>query len=153
MMMSAQLVSILVMFISGIAVGAVIDCTRTVLNEIPSKIIGRFTYLVEWIIWILLGICTFYYLFLVKGGQWRVVDPLAQIAGIFAYEFIFQKIARFFGRVIVTILIKPIFFIGRLVVRIIRTIIHVLLKGIALLVRPIYKLYKKYLAKSFQKKK
>lgn len=153
MMMSAQLVSILVMFISGIAVGAVIDCTRTLLNEVPSKIMGRFTYLVEWTIWVLLGICTFYFLFVVKGGQWRVVDPLAQIAGIFAYEFIFQRIARFLGRVIVTILIKPIFFIVHLLVQIISSIIRILLKGIALLVRPIYKLYKKYLAKSFQKKK
>lgn len=153
MMMSAQLVSILVMFISGIAVGAVIDCTRTVLNEIPSKIIRRFTYLVEWIVWIFLGICTFYFLFLVKGGQWRVVDPLAQIAGIFAYEFIFQKLARLIGRVFVNILIKPVFFMGHLIVRIIHNLIRILLKGIALLARPFYKFYKKYLAKSFQKKK
>ncbi|MEK4423584.1 spore cortex biosynthesis protein YabQ [Solibacillus sp. FSL K6-1523] len=152
-MMSAQLVSILVMFISGIAVGAVIDCTRTVLNEIPSKIMGRFTYIVEWIIWIFLGICTFYFLFLVKGGQWRVVDPLAQIAGIFAYEFIFQKIARFLGRVVINVLIRPILFIGHLIILIIRNVVYVILKSIALLVRPIYKLYKKYLPKSFQKKK
>lgn len=152
-MMSAQLVSILVMFMSGIAVGAVIDCTRTVLNEIPSKIMGRFTYIVEWIIWIFLGICTFYFLFLVKGGQWRVVDPLAQIAGILAYEFMFQKIARFFGRVIVSIVFKPIFFTLDLIVRIIFNLIRILLKGIAFLIRPIYKLYKKYLGKYFQKKK
>lgn len=152
-MMSAQLVSILVMFMSGIAVGAVIDCTRTVLNEIPSKIMGRFTYVVEWIIWIFLGICTFYFLFLVKGGQWRVVDPLAQIVGILAYEFMFQKIARFFGRVIVNIIFKPIFFILHLIVRVIFNLIRILLKGIAFLVRPIYKFYMKYLGKYFQKKK
>lgn len=152
-MMSAQLISILVMFMSGIAVGAVIDCTRTILNELPNRLLRRVTHLVELVVWIFLGICTFYFLFSLKGGQWRIVDPLAQITGIFAYEFIFQKIARFIGRVFVAIFIKPLLFIIHLIVRIILKVIRLLQVGIELLIRPFYKLYKKYLSKSFQKMK
>ena len=149
MMMSAQLVSMFLMFISGIAVGAVIDCTRTLIWQIPLKWVHKVAFFFEWLIWLFLGICTFYLLFLIKGGQWRVVDPLAQIAGIVAYEFIFQKIIRFIGRVIVTILIKPLYYVVRLIVGIVRTLIRWTIAGIVLLFRPITKLFKKYLLKSF----
>ncbi len=145
MMMSAQLVSIFVMFISGIAVGAVIDCTRYTVRQIPMQFFRSLATIIEWIVWVFLGICTFYFLFLIKGGQWRVVDPLAQIAGIVAYEFIFQKFIRFIGRLIVNILIKPFFYIGHLFVRFVRTIIRWIVAAIVLLTRPIWKLFKKYL--------
>ena len=145
MMMSAQLVSMFVMFISGIAVGAVIDCTRILIWQIPLKWVHQIATFIEWIIWILLGVCTFYLLFLIKGGQWRVVDPLAQIAGIVAYEFIFQRFIRFIGRMIVNILFKPVFYIVHFIVRILRTIIRWLIAGIMLLFSPITKLFKKYL--------
>ena len=144
-MMSAQLVSMFVMFISGIAVGAVIDCTRILIWQIPLKWVHQIATFIEWIIWILLGVCTFYLLFLIKGGQWRVVDPLAQIAGIVAYEFIFQRFIRFIGRMIVNILFKPVFYIVHFIVRILRTIIRWLIAGIMLLFSPITKLFKKYL--------
>ena len=101
--MSAQLVSMFLMFISGIAVGAVIDCTRTLIWQIPLKWVHQIATFIEWIIWILLGVCTFYLLFLIKGGQWRVVDPLAQIAGINMArdilgqpEFVLPDISHFF---------------------------------------------------------
>ncbi|AWE05962.1 hypothetical protein DCE79_00390 [Lysinibacillus sp. 2017] len=149
MMMSSQLVSIFVMFISGIAVGAVIDCTRYTVRQIPIQFLHRLATIIEWIVWAFLGICTFYFLFLIKGGQWRLVDPLAQIAGIIAYEFIFQKLIRFIGRLIVNILIKPFFYIGHLFVRIVRAIIRWIVKAIVLLNRPILKLFKKYLLKTF----
>lgn len=148
-MMSAQLVSIFVMFISGVAVGAIIDCTRILILQIPLKWMHQIAFIIEWIVWIALGVCTFYFLFFIKGGQWRVVDPLAQIAGIVAYEFIFQKIARFIGKLIVNIFIKPLFFIGHLIVSIISTLIRWIIAGIALIFRPITKLFKKYLLKSF----
>lgn len=139
-MMSAQLISIFAMFISGIAVGAVIDCTRIVLRQIPSDIIRYLTTFIEWLIWLFLGVCSFYLLFLIKGGEWRVVDPLAQLAGIIAYEFIFQKIARFIGRLIVNILIKPFLFICQLIIRLINNIFRGVVAIILFLCRPINKL-------------
>ena len=149
MMMSAQLISIFMMFISGVTVGAIIDFTRIIIWQIPFKWVHQVAFVIEWIIWLFLGVCTFYLLFLIKGGQWRVVDPLAQIAGIIAYEFIFQKIIRFIGRIIFNIVFKPLYYVVHLVIRSIQTIIKWLFAGIALLLRPFTKLLKKYLLKSF----
>ena len=145
MMMSAQLVSIIVMFISGIFVGAIIDGTRTVLQMVPIAFIRRITVFLEWLIWLFLGVCTFYFLFLIKGGQWRVVDPLAQIAGIVTYEFIFQNFFRFTGRIMVNILIRPFYKIGHLFVRFIRSIVRIIVSFIVLLNRPLLKFFKKFL--------
>lgn len=142
-MMSAQLVSIIVMFISGIAVGAVIDCTRTIFYNIPFKSVRYVKTFIEWFVWLALGVCTFYLLFLIKGGQWRVVDPLAQIAGIITYEFVLQRMFRFLGRVFVTLVIKPIYFVGHLIVRFIRTVLRWIVGFFVVLTRPIYKLFKK----------
>lgn len=150
--MSAQLVSMLVMFISGIAVGAVIDCTRSILSQLPFKGLRKITLLIEWVIWLFLGLCTFYFLFLIKGGNWRVVDPLAQIAGIVMYEFVFQKAARLGGRILVNILIRPFFYVGHLFVRLIRGILRLLVAIIVFLSTPIRKIYKKTWFKTFQKK-
>lgn len=152
-MMSVQLVSILVMFISGIAVGAIIDFIRINIQYIPLKNIRRVTWLFEWLVWLLLGISTFYLLFLVKGGQWRFVDPLAQIAGIATYELIFQKIARFLGRLLFNLLIRPILFIGHVIAQIIRSIIRLVVGIMIFIFNPFYKVLKKYLLKIFKTKK
>ena len=149
-MMSAQLVSILVMFISGLAVGAIIDCIRINLNRIPLKNIRRITWLLEWSVWLILGVSTFYLLFLVKGGQWRFVDPLAQIAGIAAYEVVFQNTMRFFGRVFITIFIRPILFIGHVVAKVIASIIKLLKTIIVFLCNPFIKFFRKYILKNFK---
>ena len=148
-MMSAQLISIIIMFISGIAVGAVIDCTRTILQNIPVKRVRYIKTFIEWSIWLALGVSTFYFMFLIKGGQWRVVDPLAQIAGIITYEFMLQRIFRFLGRLFVTIVIKPIFYLVQLVIRFIQMILRWITGFFLFVTRPIYKLFKKILLKTF----
>lgn len=150
MMMSAQLVSIIVMFMSGIAVGAVIDAIRNFLQVVGIR---KMVFLLEWIVWIFLGACTFYFLFLVKGGEWRVVDPLAQITGIVAYDVMFQKFFRLMGRFLVNSIIKPFFFIGHVVVHIIRKMIVILVKVIKGIFYPIYRLVYNIMAKIFQKRK
>ena len=151
-MMSAQLVSIIVMFISGIAVGAVIDGTRTILGQVPSVNFRKIALLVEWAVWLFLAISTFYLLFLIKGGHWRFVDPLAQIVGIISYELFFQNIIRFMGRLIVNILIKPLYYIGHIFVALIRKIIKFLVRLCVLLTNPIFKFFEKYLLKTFKTK-
>ena len=150
MMMSAQLISILVMFISGVAVGAIIDCIRINVNRIPLKNIRRITWILEWIVWLILGVTTFYLLFIVKGGQWRVVDPLAQIAGIATYELLFQKIIRFVGRVCINLFVKPVFFIGHVVIKLVKNIIKLIIGIILFICRPFIKFFKKYLLKNFK---
>lgn len=151
--MSAQLVSIIVMFISGIAVGMVIDGTRIITRQFPIKFIRDIARYLEGLVWLLLAISTFYLLFLIKGGQWRFVDPLAQIVGMISYELFFQKMARFIGRLFVNIVIKPIYFIGHVFVVIIRKIIQFVIGLCLLLINPIFKFFEKYLLKSFKSKK
>ena len=150
--MSAQLVSIVVMFMSGIAVGAVIDAARIITIQIPFKFMRNIALLVEWLVWFFLAISTFYLLFLIKGGQWRFVDPLAQILGIISYELFFQNIIRFIGRVIVNIFIKPLYYIGHIFVAVIRKIIKFLIALCILITNPIIKVFKKYLLKTFKSK-
>ena len=150
--MSAQLVSILVMFVSGIAVGAVIDGTRTIVGQVPHIIFRKMVVLIEWCVWLFLAISTFYLLFLIKGGHWRFVDPAAQLLGIISYELFFQNITRFIGRLIVNIIIKPIYYIGHMFVALIRKIIKLIVKLLVLLTNPIFKVFEKYLIKNFKSK-
>lgn len=148
--MSAQLVSILVMFISGIAVGAIIDFIRINIRFIPLKNLRRVTWLFEWLVWLFLGISTFYLLFLVKGGQWRFVDPLAQIAGIVSYELFFQRSIRFIGRILYNLFIRPILFIGHVFAKIIGSIIKLVIAFFIFISYPIINIYRKYLSKHFK---
>lgn len=141
--MSEQLVSTFVMFLAGIMVGAVIDCVRHMTSSLPKKsIFYKLSPFIEIVFWAILGTITFYFLFLIKGGEWRAIDPIAQIAGIISYDLFFQPILRFIGRVFVNITIRPVLFVGRLVFLIIRKIIHIVIRIVKLLVRPFSKIYK-----------
>ncbi len=141
--MSVQLVSTFVMFLAGIMVGAVIDCVRHMTSSLPKKsIFYKLSPFIEIAFWAILGTITFYFLFLIKGGEWRAIDPIAQIAGIISYDLFFQPIIRFIGRVFVNITIRPVLFVGRLVFLIIRKIIHIVIRIVKLLVRPFSKIYK-----------
>ncbi|WP_413364255.1 spore cortex biosynthesis protein YabQ [Lysinibacillus sp. 3P01SB] len=141
--MSVQLVSTFVMFLAGIMVGAVIDCVRHMTSSLPKKsIFYKLAPFIEIAFWAILGTITFYFLFLIKGGEWRAIDPIAQIAGIISYDLFFQPIIRFIGRVFVNITIRPVLFVGRLVFLIIRKIIHIVIRIVKLLVRPFSKIYK-----------
>lgn len=141
--MSAQLISTAVMFLAGIMVGAVIDCIRCMLLLLPKKsIIYKLSFLIELICWLILGIITFYFLFMLKGGEWRVVDPLAQLAGIIAYDLFFQPIFRFIGRMFIILMVKPVLFIVNFIFLIVRGVIRVFVRILNFLLRPITKLYK-----------
>ena len=152
-MMSEQLVSIIVMFISGIAVGAIIDCTRFLIDRFLSyTVLRHMATVIELVVWTFLGIVTFYLLFLIKGGQWRFLDPLAQIAGIFFYEALLQNVFRFIGRLVVNIFIKPIYFVGHLFVATTRKILRIILKIFKVPIIFIYKIFMKFLPNRFQKR-
>ncbi len=116
MTVSEQFVSILIMMASGILVGAVIDCTRIIIGALsPKSFLKRFTIGFELVIWALLGALTFYILYIIKGGEWRLIDPIAQISGILLYESLFQPIFRFLGKIVLFIVIKPILIFFKLI--------------------------------------
>jgi len=152
MTINEQVVSILIMALSGLIIGAIIDCTRFSLSALSQKsILKRMGYGVELTVWALLGALTFYILFTIKGGEWRLVDPLAQILGLFLYESVFQRYFRFVGRVIVILIIKPIIAIIKFIKYIIITTIKLVIRIILILLLPFYKIYNKFLKKHFQK--
>jgi len=152
MTINEQVVSILIMVLSGLLIGAVVDCTRFSLSTLSQKsILRKMGYGVELIVWALLGALTFYILFTIKGGEWRLVDPLAQILGIFLYESVFQPFFRFVGRVFIFLIIKPIIAIIRFIKLIIIGAIRLVIRIILILLRPFYKLYNKFLKKHLQK--
>lgn len=141
--MSVQLISTAVMFLAGIMVGAVIDCIRYIISMLPKKsVVYKISFLIELVCWLTLGMITFYFLFMLKGGEWRLVDPLAQIAGIIAYDLFFQPIFRFIGRVFTALIIKPVLFIVTFVFLIVRKVIYVIFRILNFIFRPITKFYK-----------
>ena len=87
-----------------------------------------------------------------RDGAWRIYDPFAQLSGMLLYVSYFHKPFRFFGRIVLTVLLKPLWFIVHLIVTIIRQVIRFVLKIIALLVRPFVKIYRKYFVNPFNKK-
>ncbi|SOC26369.1 spore cortex protein YabQ [Ureibacillus xyleni] len=156
MTINEQVVSILIMIISGLFVGAIVDSTRYLLSTLsPGSFLRKIGYGVELIVWVLLGGLTFYILFIVKGGEWRLVDPLAQILGIFLYESVFQRYFRFVGRVFVLLTIRPILAIIKFIYSVIIGTIRLLLRIIMFLFTPFRKIYiiikKKYLLKIYSR--
>ena len=152
MTISAQLVSAVVMFLSGIFVGCVIDCARTIIHLLPKKNwLQKVKPILEVTVWIFLGFCTFYFLYLIKGGQWRAVDPIFQLAGIVSYELIFARFFRFIGRVLIFIFIKPIVLIVQFLFSIVRFLFRFCLSILTLLLTPFIKLYDVFIRKRFKK--
>lgn len=129
---------------SGVFVAAVIDCVRVTISAIsPKSFVKRFTIGLELFIWALLGMLTFYILYITKGGEWRLVDPIAQISGIFLYESIFQRIFRFLGRIVVIIVFKPILILLNLSISVIGKILLIIIRIIMFILSPLRKIFTK----------
>ena len=152
MIVSEQFYQLIVMVLSGIAVGFIIDSIRLIVFSTPKRSsLRKWMMVVELITWILLGGLTYYLLFWLKDGAWRAYDPLAQIAGIFLYQSFFQTILRFIARVLVNITWRPFWFIVRFIVSVIRLILQFLLNIVMIVIRPFVKIYS-YLSYTFLKK-
>ncbi|EON74654.1 spore cortex biosynthesis protein YabQ [Lysinibacillus sphaericus] len=152
MIVSEQFVQLLVMVLSGIAVGFIIDSVRLIVFSTPKRSsLRKWMMLFELLTWILLGGLTYYLLFWLKDGAWRAYDPLAQIAGIFLYQTFFQTFLRFIARILVNITWRPFWFIVRLIIAFIRQIFQLLVNIGAFAVRPFVKIYS-YLSYTLLKK-
>lgn len=145
MTVNEQFFSIVIMTVSGIMIGAVIDATRIFFSAIsPKSLLRKLSRILEIVVWALLGVISFYIIFLIKGGEWRLVDPLSQILGIFLYESFLQPFFRFLGKVFIVLIIKPIVVIFRLIVKLIKGTIGLLIGIFYVLFRPFYKLFIKF---------
>ena len=153
MSLSVQFLSLLAMIGTGIVAAAFMDMIGTMTTHAGRKsIIRRRGTWLEVIGWIIIGCWTFYILFLVRDGEWRIYDPFAQLSGMLLYVSFFHKPFRFIGRILVFLIIKPILFIAYLVVLVIRRLFRVVVGIITLLFRPFVKVYRKYFKNLFNKR-
>ena len=156
MIVSDQTVSIVVMFLSGLFIAATIDAFRFFWFYRKTTRLYKFHRFFEIFLWIGFGIATFYLLFIIKGGVWRFLDPIAQFFGIFAYEKLMKRPFRAIGRVLNFIILRPIKWIGFLIFSMIRFIIKVIVALIKFLLKPLvnflFKPFVKPLLKNVQKK-
>ncbi|MEG0260717.1 MAG: spore cortex biosynthesis protein YabQ [Lysinibacillus sp.] len=142
MIISEQFIQLVVMVMSGIIVGFVIDSTRLIVVAAPKKShLRKMAVVLELFVWLALGGTTFYLLFWLKDGAWRIIDPLAQLLGIFLYQTFLQSFFRFIGRMFVLIVLRPILWLARLIVFIIRKVFQVVIGLIIIILRPFVKIY------------
>ena len=142
MSLSVQFFSLLAMIGTGIAAGAVMDMVGTGVSQTgKTSWIRRYAAWLEIICWILIGCGAFYVLFLVRDGAWRMYDPVAQVSGLLLYAAIFHKPFRFFGRMIILLILKPIWFILRLIARIIQFFVRVIIRILTVLAFPFTTLF------------
>ncbi|MFJ7974052.1 spore cortex biosynthesis protein YabQ [Psychrobacillus sp. NPDC096389] len=153
MTLSLQFYSLLLMVLSGILIGAIIEGARFVMNSFPKRtFVFKYSAALEIVVWIILGLGTFYILFNVRDGIWRIYDPLAQIVGILLYEQLFQPIFRLAGRIFLRIVIQPIWFLIRIFITIINKIFRLIGFILVTIVRPFHFIYKKIWHLALKKK-
>lgn len=153
MSLSVQFLSLLAMIGTGIAGGAFMDMVGTGTAYAGKKsLIRKYAVVLEVIGWILVGCGTFYILYLVRDGAWRMYDPVAQVSGLLLYASFFYKPFRLLGRILLILFVKPIWFMIRLIVTIVRQIIRVLVKLLAFFSLPFVKLFHLLSRKRFKRK-
>lgn len=144
MSLSVQFLSLLAMIGTGIGAGASMDLIGTGIDTAGKRsIIRKYAVLLEVIGWIIVGCASFYILFLVRDGAWRMYDPVAQICGMLLYASIFHRPFRFFGRLLNMLLIKPVWFVILFIIRVISGIFRLLFKILLFLLKPFFYLYDK----------
>jgi len=153
MSLSVQFLSLLAMIGTGVAGGALIDLIQTGTTNMGKRsFIRRHAIWFEAIGWIVVGCGSFYVLFLVRDGAWRMYDPIAQICGLLLYASIFHKPFRLVGRIILLVVVRPILLVLRIIISIIRRIIRIFIRLIILLFTPFIRLYQALRRKLFKTK-
>lgn len=151
MSLSVQFLSLLAMIGTGIGAGAFMDLIGNGIDKSSKRsVIRKYSVVIEVIGWIIIGCASFYVLFIVRDGAWRMYDPFAQVSGLLLYATIFHRPFRFLGRVVHLLVIRPIVFVILLVVRIIRVIVRLVSKLLRVLSAPFVYLYNKVYSSLFQ---
>ena len=153
MSLSVHFLSLLALIGTGVVAGAFMDMIGTGTAHAGKKsVIRKRAVWIEVMGWILVGCGTFYILFLVRDGAWRMYDPFAQISGLLLYASIFYKPFRFLGRVLLVLFVRPLWFIVRLIMSIVRGVIQFILKVFATLSTPFVKIFRIISGKLFKKR-
>lgn len=144
MSLSVQFLSLLAMVGTGIVAAAFVDMIGTGTAQTGKKsFLRKHAVLFEVSGWVIAGCFAFYVLYMVRDGAWRIYDPFAQFSGIMLYVSYFHKPFRFFGRIILLLLLKPIWFIVYGIIVLIRKILQVIINIVSLLSRPFVSMFRK----------
>lgn len=136
---------------TGIVAAGFIDMIGTGTAHAGKKsILRRRAAVLEVIGWIIVGCWSFYILYLVRDGEWRIYDPFAQLSGILLYSSFFHKPFRFFGRIILVLVIKPLWFIIHGVFMVIGWVIRLFIRVIDFLIRPFVEIFHRFHKKHFK---
>lgn len=153
MTLSLQFFSLLLMVFSGILVGAIIEGTRFVTGSFPRRtFVYKYRVVLEIFTWMVLGLVSFYILFKVRDGVWRIYDPLAQMVGILLYDQLFQPVFRLLGRIFLRLIVQPIWWIIHFIWLVITKIIHLIWVLITFFFKPFHFLFQKTWHLALQKK-
>lgn len=138
MTISYQFLSLLAMMLSGVATGFLVESFRDSCQALrPGAIIRRYQRFFEIILWIGLGVASFYLLFQLRDGTWRIYDPCAQIVGIICYELWFRTPMLLVRRIFMKLIAQPIWWVIHLIVTVIRNIIRVFVKLFMIILWPL----------------
>ena len=152
MSLSVQFLSLLAMIGTGIVAAGFIDMIGTGTAHAGKKsIIRRRAAVLEVFGWILVGCWSFYILYLVRDGEWRIYDPFAQLSGLLLYTSFFHKPFRFFGRILLILFIKPLWFIIHGIFMIIGWIIRLFIRVIDFLISPFVEIFHRFHRKHFKR--
>lgn len=152
MSVTVQFVSLLAMIGSGIVAGAFMDMISTgITNAGKTSLIRRKAIWIEGIAWLLAGGFAFAVLFVFRDGAWRMYDPFAQLSGLLLYAAIFHKPFRLVGRIIVIVLLRPIFLFIRFIVWGIRTGMQLIIGSLLFVLRPFRFIYLRLFRYPFKK--
>lgn len=109
----------------------------------------RHSALIEAVGWLIAGCWAFYVLYTVRDGAWRIYDPFAQLSGILLYASYFHKPIRFFGRILLLLVVKPLWFIVMAIFTVVRQIIRLTHKILSFFYTPFVSLFHKQYRKLF----
>lgn len=151
MSLSVQFFSLLAMIGTGIVAAALIDMIGTGIAHAGKRsFIRRHGVLLEVLGWIFVGFWAFTILYRVRDGAWKIYDPFAQLSGLYLYISVFHRPLRVLGRVILVLLLKPIWFILRAVLLMITYLFRSIMKLFDILSTPFILIFRKLLRKRFK---
>nr|WP_075620332.1 spore cortex biosynthesis protein YabQ [Paenisporosarcina indica] len=132
------------MIASGVATGFLVESFRDGCRALrPRAFLRRYQGFFEILLWLILGFASFYLLFYLRDGSWRIYDPCAQVVGIILYELWFRRPMLAGRHVFFRIVVFPIWWIIKLVFSILRQIFRIIVNIFLVLMWPFIKVTQK----------
>jgi hypothetical protein len=152
MTISYQFLSLLAMIASGVATGFLVESFRDITNSLsPKSFLRKYRFFFEIIVWTILGCASYLLLFYLRDGNWRIYDPLAQVAGIGCYGLWFRTPLLAGRRVFMHLIVQPIWWIIFHIYLVIRYLFVLIFKIVMIIIWPLIKIIKKMYPRSLKK--